>query len=281
MAAAPATGYLIGMRSPHRLVSAVFIALGAAASAATSAAATTQPTTAVATRPTTLPAAYAAAAADLAREIGPRLRQSRYMEAGEGRDVVVRGWEGFPTRRYTYSVKDMDGTTKSAGVILLDPEPRQIARWIVSAVVEVTGGYDAARGRDIFRHIIAQSGGQFPVAGVVYEDILPADGKNEIYCFRDGVTVAVENVPHRGTAPLTPQQVTASIGGKVTRVYTYARIASTSPQMWIAAGGAKDVLGADGKPTEKWLAAVRDAYQAAWTSDRNTLLVAWVKANVK
>ena len=51
--------------------------------------------------------------------------------------------------------------------------------------------------------------------------------------------------------------------------------------MWIAAGGSKDVLGQDGKPTDKWLAAVQQAYQSAWKSDRNALLVAWVKANVK
>jgi len=266
------------MRSTRTLAAA---ALMIALVAANQLAAVTTPATAPATRATTLPAPYAAAAADLARELGPRLRQSRYMESGEGRDVVVAGWEGFPTRRYTYSVKDKDGTIKSADVILLDPSAEQIARWIVSALVEVTGGYDAPRGREIFRHILAQSGGQFPVAGVVYEDILPADGRNEIYCFRDGVTVAIAGVPHRGTDPLTPQQLAASVDGKITRVYTYARIASTSPQMWMTAGGSKDVLGADGKPTEKWLAAVRSAYQAAWTSDRNELLVAWVRANVK
>ena len=69
-------------------------------------------------------------------------------------------------------------------------------------MIEVKGVYDPADGKKMFQHILGQSGGQFPVAGVVYEDIIPADGVNEIYCFRDGVTVSVEGVPHRGTAPI-------------------------------------------------------------------------------
>ena len=94
------------------------------------------------------------------------------------------------------------------------------------------------------------------MAGVVYEDIIPADGVNEIYCFRDGVTVAIDGVPHRGTAPMSPEQVEKSISGQVTRIFTYARIASTSPQQWIDSGGSPDVL-KDGKPTDKWLQEVR------------------------
>ncbi len=221
------------------------------------------------------------AVADLAREFRDRLQRSRYMERGEARDVKVLGWEGFPTRRYTYSVKDNDGVIKTADVILLDPSAEQIATWIVSALVEVKGRYDAVDGRKVFTHIIEQSGGQFPVAGIVYEDILPADGKNEIFCFRDGVTVEVEGVPHRGTEPLTPAQIEASINGKVKRVFTYARIASTSPKMWINAGGAKDVLGEDGKPTTRWPEEIREAFQKAWNSPRNELVVAWARASIK
>jgi hypothetical protein len=220
------------------------------------------------------------AVAQIAAEFGPRLERSRYMARGEGEVVTVAGWDGFPTRRYTYSVKDKDGPAKSADVILLNPPSEMIARWIVSALIEVKGSYDAADGRKVFAHILSQSGGQFPVAGVVYEDIIPADGVHEIYCFRDGVTVEVEGVPHRGTAPMTPEQLAASIDGKVRRVFTYARIASTSPKMWIDAGGSKDVL-KDGKPSEKWMSEIRRAYQAAWNSDRNALVVAWVKTNMK
>ncbi len=228
-----------------------------------------------------LPEKYEPAVTALVKEFGDRMVRSRYMESKTAADVKVPGWEGFPTKRYTYQIKDKkDGLVKSADVILLDAPPERVARWIVSAIVEVKGDYDPDAGKKVFANIIGQSGGQFPVAGVVYEDILPEDGKNEIYCFRDGVTVAVEGVPHRGIEPMTKEQVAASIEGKVTRVYTYARICSTSPQMWIDAGGAKDVW--DGKKaTEAWMGVIRKEYQAAWESDRNALIVAWVKANVK
>ncbi len=236
-------------------------------------------TTAGAAQPTSLPAKDRAAAKQLADEFRDRLARSRYMESKDARDVVVPGWEGFPTRRYTYTVKDRDGTAKKADVVMLDASADRIAEWIVAALVEVRGDYSIDDGRKLFAHIIGQSGGQFPVAGVVYEDIIPADGVNEIYCFRDGVTVEIEGVPHRGTAPMTPQQVETSVNGKVKRVFTYARVASTSPKMWIDAAHAKDVVGDDGKPNERWLDEVRKAYQAAWDLPRNELIVAWLKAD--
>jgi hypothetical protein len=220
-------------------------------------------------------------ASALAEEFAPALAKSRYMEQGEGRPVTVAGWEGFPTKRYTYVVTDKDGTKKTADVVLLDPTAEQIAGWIVDACTEVKGAYDVAEGRRIFKHILGQSGGQFPVAGVVYEDIIPQDGVYETYCFRDGVTVEVEGLPHRCTTVLTKEQIEASIGGKIKRVFTYARIQSTSPAMWVAAGGATDVLDGNGKPTAAWPVAIRGAYQKAWASNRNELLVAWLKAQAK
>jgi hypothetical protein len=203
------------------------------------------------------------------------------MESGLPRDVTIPGWEGFPTKQYTYSIKDNDSTMKTADVVLLDPTADQIAQWIVSALLEVRGKYDPEEGRKIFKHVISQSGGQFPVAGVVYEDILPADGVNEIYCFRDGVTVEIDGVKHRGAAPMTPDQIQSSLTGKITRVFQYARIQSTSPKMWIDSTGEKSVLDDNGKPTPQWCQIIRREYQKAWTSDRNALMVAWVKANPK
>ncbi len=107
---------------------------------------------------------------------------------------------------------------------------------------------------------------------------VPPDGKYEVYCFRDGVTVEVEGVTHRTTTPLTPAEIEASISGKVKRAFTYARIQSTTPRQFVDAGGPKDVLGDDGKPTLRWPVAIREAYQQAWGSDRNPLMAAWVRA---
>ena len=221
-----------------------------------------------------------ASVAALAREFSAALHSSRYMESTEVRPARVAGWEGFDTKQYTYQVRDRRGTMKTADVIMLNPSAEQIARWIVSALEEVKGTYQVEDGRRVFRHILAQSGGQFPVAGVVYEDILPADGLQEVYCFRNGVTVAIDGIVPRTTAPLTPAQRQTAISGTVVRVYQYARIQSTSPQQYLDAGGTGMVL-AQGKPTLQWLDAVREQYQKAWRSNRNQLLVAWVKDQMK
>ncbi|HZZ44875.1 MAG TPA: hypothetical protein VFE58_18195 [Tepidisphaeraceae bacterium] len=226
-------------------------------------------------------AAPAGPASDLASEFAPLLKNARYMESGPATPVTIPGWEGFPTLRYTYSVHDHDGAIKSADVVLLDPSAEQISRWIVHSLTEVKGSYDPADGRKIFHHILEQSGGQFPVTGIVYEDIIPADGVNEIYCFRDGVTVEIEGVPHRGTAPLTPAQIQSSLTGKVIRVFRYARIQSTSPEMWTAFTGDTAVLSDDKKPTPHWQDVIRHEYQNAWGKDENQLMTAWVKANMK
>lgn len=215
----------------------------------------------------------------LTAEFGPRLERSHYLARGPASEAKAAGWEGFPIERHTYSVTDKDGTEKKADVIVLLPSPEQVARWIVEAVTEVKGQYDEPLARKAFGNIIGQSGGQFPVAGVVYEDILPADGVNEVYCFRDGVTVAVEGVKLRKTEPLTSAEIEASINGPIAKVYTYARIASTKPEWFIAVGGDPAVLGPDGKPTKQWPIEIRKAFQQAWGKDRNLLIVAWVKAN--
>ncbi len=227
-------------------------------------------------KPAALTSEQERSAAELAKEFADRLRRGRYMESKTPKDAVVPGWEGFPTKRHTYSVTDQDGTVKTADVVMLNPTAERIARWIVSGLTEVKGAYAAEEGRKVFKHILSQSGGQFPVAGVVYEDIIPADGRNEVYCFRDGVTVAVEGGEHRTTLPLTPAEIEASMKGPVQRVFTYARIQGTSPKQFIMAGGPAEILDA-GKPTTKWLDEVRAAYQEAWTSDRNRLLVAWLR----
>ncbi len=237
--------------------------------------AASEPPPAPAGKPAALSFEQERSAEALAKEFADRLRRGRYMESKTPKDAVVPGWEGFPTKRHTYSVKDQDGTVKTADVVLLNPTAERIARWIVSAVTEVKGTYDMEEGRRVFQHILGQSGGQFPVAGVVYEDIIPADGRNEVYCFRDGVTVEVEGVEHRTTRPLTPAEIEASMSGKIRRVFNYARIQGTAPKQFIAAGGPAEIL-KDGKPTQKWLDEVRAAYQEAWTSDRNRLLVAWL-----
>jgi hypothetical protein len=216
---------------------------------------------------------------ELADRFRVRLDASRYMVQNP-RPVTYPGYEGLPLVLCTYSVSDRDKPggvvvgKKQASVILLNASAEQIARWVVNACVEVKGSAEPKYTDALFKHIINASGGQWPVAGIVYEDILPEDGKNEIFCFRDGVTVAVEGVEHRGIVQPTEKEIKQSLYGKVVKAYSYARIQSTNRDEYHKNGGKKDVEGL------AWLPVSRDLYKAAWDKDRNELMVAWARQNL-
>ncbi len=205
-------------------------------------------------------------------------RGARYMEKVCA-SAAYSGWAGLPTVRCRYAERNRDGTLAVAEVVLLDASPAQLARWVVATCVLVKGGAAPECTDAIFQRIIGQSGAQYPVAGVVLEDILPADGVMEAYCFRDGVTVRVEGFVHRDTLPLSPAAIERCITGPVVEVFRYARIQSTTREDYRANGGTVDVgTSEDRKAT--WLDVSRSAYQAAWGHDRNELMIAWARAHL-
>jgi len=198
---------------------------------------------------------------------------SRYMEQN-CEPWNYRDWDKFPIQLCKYTVSDKNRTTKTAQVILLDATPEKLALWVLSTCKNVKGSTEASCTDKLSRQIINQSGAQFPVAGIVFEDILPEDGINEIYCFRNGVTVKIGGVPHRGTLQPSQQEQELCINGAVSKTLKFARIAGTSREEFIANGGAEDVAG------NKWNEVIKKLYQGAFNSDVNELLVAWAKKNL-
>jgi len=65
-------------------------------------------------------------------------------------------------------------------------------------------------------HIVGHRARSFPVAGIVFEDLLPANGKFEVFAFRNGVTVRVNGVTHLGTAQPSAVEIEKSLNGEVT-----------------------------------------------------------------
>lgn len=213
--------------------------------------------------------------ARLAEKFGSRMVNARYMERGDCTETTWPGWEGYPTKLCSYEVTDRDGTRKPAKVVLLNPSPEQVARWVVTAVRETTGTISPEDNDRLYHHVICQSGGQFPVAGIVYED-MTGSGVHKIYCFRNGVTVHIEGVPPAGGEVPTPEQLDLALTGTITCVRRYARIQSTSPGEYSAYGGTVDV-GTDTTPTLAWPEVIRKSYQDAWTSDSYELMTALAK----
>lgn len=216
-------------------------------------------------------------AGSFAATIEQKLRAARYMEQN-CQPVGVPGWEGFETQKCTYRVKDRPaGTTKAATVVMLNPSARKLSEWIINACENILPDRDRQQcAQRVFGHVLSQSGGQYPVAGVVYEDILPADGINEAYGFRDGVTSLIAGFSHRATQPLTQEQTERAISGPVLRTASqsaYARPIGVTRDEYLNTHPGAAVANLD------WLTTVRTEYQRAWNSDRNALIEAWLKAH--
>lgn len=200
-------------------------------------------------------------------------RGSRYMEENCV-PATYPGWETLPLKECTYSVKGAhDPQKKSAKVIMLNAEPDQLARWVVSTCLEVVGNASSKCTKAIGAQIIGQSGAQFPIAGIVFEDILPEDGKEEVFAFRNGVTVRINGVTHLGTAQPSAAEIEKSLNGEVTSTLKFARIQSTTREQYLANGGKRSVTG------NAWNEVNRDLYKAAWGHNRNEMMVAWARAN--
>ena len=198
-------------------------------------------------------------------------KAGRYMEQ-MCRDSTYDGWTGYPVQVCDYTVRDKKLGPISARVVLLDPTPSQLARWTVSACIEVRGTADAECTAAVLDRIISQSNAQFPVAGLVLEDQHVA-GNYEVYPFRDGVTVRVDGITNmRQVIPTaTMNEIALSAPPKATGLY--ARVAGTTREEYAAICPDADVTGL------AWRRVVRQAYQSAWRSDRNPLLVAWLRAH--
>ena len=125
--------------------------------------------------------------------------------------------------------------------------------------------------------IIDASGSQFPVAGIVLEDLRPRDGMQEAYIFRDGVTVRVEDgisVGFEGVFGEKENKTALDPNNKVVSTASTsgpARIQSTNRQMY------KNYMGAlaedvEGNNSLNWLQVVRTLYQDAWKRAHNDSL---------
>jgi hypothetical protein len=214
-----------------------------------------------------------------AAEIADRLARARYMEQ-DCAPAEFPGWERLPLQQCAYEAANADGTKRSAKVIMLNPPSEQLARWIFSTCRAVEK--DNAQCRiALFRQVLSASGGQFPVAGVVLEDIRPRDGEIESYAFRNGVTVRLAGIPNGGTRQLSDSEIAAALSADTPIALSrrYARIVSTGPDDYRANGGTADV-GTTADPSLDWPAVAGALYRDAWGSANNELMTAWARAHL-
>ena len=127
-----------------------------------------------------------------------QLLETAYMaDSLVGETDSLPGWEGLPVRLYEYRTGPdiRTGQPKKGKVYLLNPSPERLARWIATACWKARGSLEYRYTDKLLRWIRSQSGGQFPVRGVVYEAMYEP-GRYDPYVFKDGVTVYVAD-PNR------------------------------------------------------------------------------------
>lgn len=242
----------------------------------------THPSEAIATEKSKSPSALPAADVERVRKQFAD-HNARYMEQN-CEPAAYANWENFPLRQCRYTVTDKaksgQAAKKTATVIMLNASPEQLASWVVATCLEITGRAEAECTGQLFKRIQSQSGAQFVIAGVVLEDQEKDDGIHEAYAFRDGVTVKVQGLANGSTAQPTAEQIESALHGEVQAVRKFARIQGTTVGEYNDNGG-KEEVGTTAAPTLSWLKVVRESYQKAWGNERNELMIAWAKDNLK
>src|SRR5690606_32666288 len=117
--------------------------------------------------------------------------------------------------------------------------------WIITTCVVLTGTLEKSTTDILIKAIRKASGGQFPVKGIVFENM---DGKGyKPYLFKDGVTVFLKQPNSVEISQITDENIKST--GK------YARITSTTRQQY---NKMFPNIKTEGK---KWLGVVREEYK--------------------
>lgn len=204
------------------------------------------------------------------------------------KEIAAPGYEAVPAGperplRCVYRVKSTSRDAKIPGekeatVDVIFPTPARMARWIVDSCLWA-GGTDLEACIEYlqtgYAGILQQSSAQFPIAGIVFEDM--SSGLMKGYAFRDGLTVHVEGWHNSSEASPTPEQTKAALEQHPSSVSEHARVARAD------IGDVKCLdpsAGFDPKHRDdRWRNYVRERFVEALQGDHNMLLLAQVFAH--
>jgi hypothetical protein len=215
--------------------------------------------------------------------------------------AIENGASRFPIRRCSYN---QDGFT--AEVIMMNPDAEQIARWVVSACQAsrrvATGELGFERCLvSAAREIWLQANAQFPISGLVVEDIDCDGPRSTQWGFRHGATVRLEGMP-KADEESQPAGVCQSPPADVPRLCTaakiddpglreslltapvvetaalaYARLSNLSRTSVFQGNAGRCPRPGGGQP--EWLDRSRDGYLAALGSDDYPMLTQWIDSD--
>ncbi len=207
--------------------------------------------------------------------IAGRLRGAKYME-GVCRPVDQWGnWRHFPMKLCRYKTSG-----QTAEVLMLNPGPRRLTQWIEDACTSFAKNLVRCM-HATFNRIMHQSGAQFPVAGIVIED-MDRNGRGNVYAFRNGVTVTIPSIRTATERLLTESEIASSFTDNPIITHAFARPSSTTRAQLISYFKAQSLpLPSNGtfpRRDNSFNELTRELYQQAWNSRQNHIIRAWVYA---
>lgn len=166
-------------------------------------------------------------------------------------------------------------------VLLLDISQEKWMSWIGNACAAISQNnkkcYDA-----VVQRIRHQSGGQIPWQGIVFEDIKPRDGVNEMYCFRHGISIAIHGLPRWLTRQPTAQEIRLCYEGlDIYFVGKMPRPISLTVQEFQTMTGEKGMADSKGEGTLLWLSRISEVLQLSMQDPRNLFIDLWVRKYVR
>lgn len=216
--------------------------------------------------------------AALMNEIDRKLQASRYMAKNCFKSEYP-GYEGLPVERCSYTMRD----GAKGEVFMLNADSLQIAAWIKDSCEFINKDVTSC-GLKLFKSVLFASGGQFAVAGMVYED-LNGNGKSESFAFRHGVTVKISSFGTGSERKISNSQMQDALWASPVSTYRYARIVSTTREQYYAYMNkigveAIDVgTSATGKRKNSWMSVIKYLYTSSWGKRANPLMRAWANSN--
>lgn len=184
-------------------------------------------------------------------------------------------WEDLPLERCKYHLNG-----QNAEVVMLNPGPRRLTAWIQDACEDLSSNVANCM-QKTFRQVLYQSGGQFPVGGVVIED-MDGNGRGNAYAFRDGVTIRVAAFGTGTESLLTSTQVARSYTDASSATYSYARPVSVTREQMTRYAPVEGLtipnLGSSSERKNSWHELTGKLYRESWFSNRSHIIRAWVYA---
>jgi endoglucanase len=218
----------------------------------------------------------------------------RYMVKGKAEIITnLKDWEGIKLEKYTYQVHDKNSslgidTTLTATVILYNPSYELVVKWVINALLKAGIKPTYKNTNQVLIEINKASNAQFPVRGIVYEDLTSRvknvkDGLQETYAFFDGVTIECKGISittydTNNNRRFTNQRATKAQADKylnmsfndISSTHVFGRIISTTREDY------KSILPNVNTDKTAWIKVVSEEYKKAMKSEENNLIYATI-----